>query len=496
MNFRMPTTEEIYAAIERGKEAVVELFAEVGRQVEELAGQLEKQAEVLKELQNRLSKNSRNSNKPPSSDGYCKPKRTESLRKSGQKPNGGQPGHEGHTLEASDKPDRTNVHEVDRCKDCQASLKDVEAAAYEERQVFDIPAIRIEVTAHRAEIKICPKCGSENKGKFPESVTQPVQYGNGVKTWAAYLTNQHFISVERTAEIFEDLLSHRISEATVLKAGEELSEHLSPAVEAVKEQLRAGEVLNLDESGLRVKGGLHWLHVASTAKLTHYEVHAKRGKEAMDEIGILKDFKGTAVHDHWKPYFKYEQCSHGLCNSHHLRELQFIEKQYQQPWAKEMAELLLEIKDAVEQTQPQADCLLPEQIIGFEVRYDEIVKKGFDTNPRPQSDENEGEVKKRGRTKGTPPLNLLIRLRDFSPEVLAFMYDFRVPFDNNQGERDLRMMKVKQKVSGCFRTVEGAGRFGRVRGYISTARKNAVNVFTAVRDAFCGKPFIPSFEPQ
>ena len=202
MNFRMPTKEEIYAAIEKGKEAVLELFDEVGRQVEELAVQLEKQAEALKELQDQLSKNSQNSSKPPSSDGYVKAKRTKSLRKSGKKPNGGQPGHEGNTLKASDNPDHTNVHKVESCEYCQASLKDVKASAYEERQVFDIPAIRIEVTSHQAEIKICPHCGQENKGEFPKGVTQPTQYGKEVKTWAAYFTNQHFISLERTAQIF------------------------------------------------------------------------------------------------------------------------------------------------------------------------------------------------------------------------------------------------------------------------------------------------------
>jgi transposase len=184
-----------------------------------------------------------------------------------------------------------------------------------------------------------------------------------------------------------------------------------------------------------------------------------------------------------------------LCNAHHLRELEFIEERYEQSWAKEMSELLLEIKEAVETSAP-ADSLPAECLIGFARRYDEIVKKGFEANPCEQSDENGCEVKKRGRSKQTPPVNLLIRLRDFKAETLEFMYDFRVPFDNNLAERDVRMVKVKQKVSGSFRTVEGAKRFGRVRGYISTTRKNAVNVFKAIRDAFCGNPFIPSLEPQ
>ena len=491
MTIRMPTIDEISAAFEKGKEAVIELFSDVGKQVEGLAAQLEKQAAALKELQDRFSKNSQNSSKPPSSDGYAKPKKTRSLRKAGQKPSGGQPGHKGNTLKASDNPDHEITHKLDNCPHCHASLKDVEASGREERQVFDIPAMRIEVTAHYAEIKVCPRCGEKSKSEFPCGVAQSTQYGNGVKTWAAYFMNQHFVSVERTAQLFSDLLNHDVSEGTLLKASEDLSEAISPAVEAVKDQLSEAAVLNLDESGLRVEGRLHWLHVASTKEGTHYEVHAKRGKEGMDEAGILNNFNGKAMHDHWKPYFKYEGCDHTLCNAHHLRELQFIEDGYEQSWAKEMAELLLEIKDAVERSNPSATSLPEDEITAFDKRYDEIVKKGFEENSNAQSSAPESTEKKRGRVKQTPPVNLLIRLRDFKTGTLEFMRDFRVPFDNNLAERDVRMVKVKQKVSGGFRTIEGARRFGRIRGYISTARKNAVNVFKAFKDAFDGSPFIP-----
>ncbi len=215
MNFQMPTDEAIHTAFEQGEAAVMALFYEVAAQVTELAQQLAKQGEILQEFQARLAKSSRNSSKPPSSDGYGKVKRTESLRKSGDKPNGGQPGHEGQTLMASEHPDRVETHEVPSCAHCQASLADIESVGYEERQVFEIPAIRIDVTAHRAEIKVCPACGSASKGPFPESVTQAVQYGPAVQTWASYFTNQHHIPVERTTEIFEDLVQHRVSEATV-----------------------------------------------------------------------------------------------------------------------------------------------------------------------------------------------------------------------------------------------------------------------------------------
>lgn len=316
-----------------------------------------------------------------------------------------------------------------------------------------------------------------------------------MQTWASYFTNHHHIPVERTTEIFADLVQHRVSEATVLKASEHLDTCIAPSTEAVKGMLRDAEVLHVDESGLRVRGKLHWLHVACTERLTSYEVHAKRGQEAMEEAGILGAFRGTAVHDHWKPYFTYDKCAQALCNAHHLRELRFIDTQYQQSWANDMAELLLEIKTAVEATPEPAMRLSPPELAAFEKRYDAVVQAGFEANPAPVPP-TEGEEKKRGRPKHPPPVNLLIRLRDFKGQVLAFMSDFRVPFDNNQGERDIRMVKVKQKVSGGFRTLEGAKRFGRIRGYLSTARKQAKNVFEAIRDAFDGHPFIPSSEMQ
>jgi transposase len=495
MNLRMPTHEEIHTAYAQGEAAVMALFHEVATQVAELAQQLAQQGAVLQELQARLAKTSRNSSKPPSGDGYGKVKRTTSLRKAGNKPNGGQPGHDGQTLMMSAYPDRTLTYEVPSCAHCQASLQEVEVVGYEERQVFDLPAIRIEVTAHRAQIKVCPACGRANKGAFPAAVTQAVQYGPTVNTWASYFTNQHHIPVERTTEIFADLVQHQVSEATVLKASEHLDRCIAPSTEAVKGMLREAEVLHVDESGLRVTGKLHWLHVACTASLTSYEVHTKRGQEAMDDAGILGAFRGTAVHDHWKPYLKYDECDHALCNAHHLRELRFIDTQYQQPWANDMAKLLLEIKAAVEATPEPAMRLSPPELEAFAKRYDAVVQAGFEANPAPIST-TEGEGKKRGRPKQPPPVNLLIRLRDFKNQVLAFMSDFRIPFDNNQGERDIRMVKVKQKVSGGFRTLEGAQRFGRIRGYISTARKNAQNVFEAIRDAFDGSPFIPSSAMQ
>jgi transposase len=495
MNLHVPTDEEIHTAFAQGEAAVMALFHAVATQVAALAQQLAKQGAVLQELQARLAKSSANSGKPPSSDGYGKAKRTTSLRKSGDKANGGQPGHEGQTLRATEHPARIVTHEVSRCAHCQASLQGIEAVGYEERQVFDLPAIRIEVTAHRAEIKVCLACGHRSKGPFPDAVTQAVQYGPVVQTWASYFTNHHHIPVERTTEIFADLVQHQMSEATVLKASEDLETSIAPSTEAVKRLLRDAEVLQVDESGLRVQGRLHWVHVACTERLTSYEVHTKRGHEAMEAAGILGPFRGTMVHDHWKPYFTYDACAHALCNAHHLRELRFIATQYHQAWANDMAALLVEIKATVAATPAPAMCLSPPEVLAFTTRYDAVVQAGFEANPVLGSP-IEGAEKKRGRPKQPPPVNLLLRLRDFKGQVLAFMLDFRVPFDNNQGERDIRMVKVKQKVSGGFRTLEGAQRFGRIRGYLSTARKHTKNVFEAIRDAFEGHPFIPSPDMQ
>jgi transposase len=366
---------------------------------------------------------------------------------------------------------------------------------YAERQGFDLPAIRIEVTAHRAELKVCPACGKPSQGTFPDAVTQAVQYGPTGHTWAAYFTHHHHIPGERTTEIFADLVQHQLSEATVLKASEHLDTCIAPSTEAVQSLRRTAEVLHGDESGLRVRGTLHGLHVASTERLTSYEVHAKRGHEAMEAAGMLGPLRGTVVHDHWKPSLTYDECAHALCNAHHLRARRFSATQYHQAWANDMAALLVEIKAAVAATPAPAMRLALTERRAFETRYDALVQAGFEANPVPVPT-TEGEAKKRGRPQQSPPVNLLIRLRDVKGQVLTFMTDFRVPLDNNQGARDIRMVQVKQKVSGGFRTLEGAQRFGRMRGYLATARQHAKNAFEVIQDAFEGQPFIPSLDMQ
>lgn len=450
---------------------------------------IQEQAQVIQALRDQLAKNSQNSGKPPSSDGLSKP-RTQSLRKSEGRKSGGQPGHVGNTLTPVEKPDHIQRHEVKQCQHCQGSLEEVEAVDYVRRQVFDLPPVRIEVTEHQAEIKECPVCGKRSQASFPKEISQPVQYGPRVKAQTSYFNMYHFIPLNRVSEIVEDLYGQGVSEGVIVEGNDTLAEQIKPSVEEIKKQLQGAEVVHFDESGVRVEGELNWLHVASTEGLSYYEIVPKRGQAGMEQVGILPKFKGTAVHDHWKAYFSYTECSHSLCNAHHLRELEFVFEQYEQPWAKEMIELLCQIKDQVEQTKPQAMQLDPQQLLEFDKRYDQLLAEGLAANAPPLV-EAQGK-KKRGKVKQTPPKNLLDRLQAYKTEVLGFMYDFRIPFDNNQAERDIRMIKVKQKVSGAFRTPEGAGVFCSIRSYLATARKQGRNILGAIQDALKGKPFIPA----
>jgi transposase len=469
------------------KEELITIILALQQQVQELQRAVAEQATEIQKLRDQLAKNSRNSGKPPSSDGLKKPK-TRNLRRKNGRRSGGQEGHPGHTLKMVEKPDHVEHYEVSACPQCAADLQTIEACEFERRQVFDVPPVHIKVTEHRAEIKVCPQCEKRVKAKFPSDVTQPVQYGLRIKAQAAYLNNYQLIPLARTCELLGDFYGHTPAQALILDANAALVDQIEPSLEATWQQLIASPVVHFDESGLRVEGKLNWLHVASTEWLTYYTVHPKRGQEGMRAMGILPLFQGRAMHDHWQSYFIFDHCQHTLCNAHHLRELQFVMDQYQQSWAEEMSQVLLDIKAEVDAAPLEHMSLAPERLTHFEQRYHELISQGLKANPPPAHP----PPKKRGRKKQSPPKNLLDRLLQFKPQVLAFMYDFRVPFDNNLAERDVRMVKIKQKVSGTFRTRTGAETFCAIRSYISTVRKHNLNVIDAIHHALSGNPFIPA----
>lgn len=440
----------------------------------------------VKSLESQVNKNSNNSSKPPSSDGFKK--KTKSLRtKSGKSP-GGQKGHEGNTLELTDNPDEVVIHNVDKCEICGVSLENETPESYIIRQVIDIDEAKPKVTEHRAEIIRCPKCGAINKGNFPKDITNTVQYGERVKATAVYLTQYQLIPYKRSKELIDDLLGINLSEGTISNFNMSCYEILEPIEENIKHFItNYSGAAHFDETGIYIDKKRQWLHVASTEKYTYYEAHEKRGQKAIDKIGILPNFTGTAVHDGFKTYKKYTACSHALCNAHILRELNGISELEKQAWAEPMKNLLLEIKKEVDLNYNTANALTLDRIEAFEKRYAQILENGFKedyiANAKSYSEE---------KAKNSTSLNLLNRLSGQKDEILAFMYDFDVPFDNNLAERDLRMTKVKQKISGIFRSTDGAKAFTRIRGYASTVRKCGLKTFDCIKSIFTPNPIDPT----
>jgi len=491
----MMPREDIVAVHEQGVEAVVELVERLFVQLADQQEQLRIQQEMVvsltarvKELEDRLAKNSRNSNKPPASDSPLKPKPKSLRSKSGKKP-GGQKGHPGMTLSLVEDPDHVVIHDPRGCDGCGKALVDIEASGYERRQVVDVPPLALEVTEHRAQRKRCVGCGRATTAVFPAEASAKVSYGPRIEALSVYLTGYQLLPYERASELLKDLFGEPAPRAgTLYSALKRSFEGLEGTERAIKEGLMGAGVGHFDETGLRVGGEGMWVHVTSTAKLTHYAVHEKRGAEASKEIGILPSFGGVAMHDGLSSYRQYEQCEgHALCNAHHLRELRFVEEEYEQEWAGQMKALLSEIKEAVREEAASGGTHLAREKVGkFEVRYQKLLRAGVEANPPPR------RTGKKGRPKQSKGKNLVDRLDKHREAVLRFMHDFRVTFDNNQAERDIRMVKVRQKISGGFRTMEGAEIFLRIRGYISTARKQGENVLLALEGVFRGNPFVPT----
>jgi transposase len=481
----MLSRDEILAIYQAGPDAMValveQLLATQARLEQQVAGLTTRVAE----LEARLNQDSHNSHQPPSSDGPAKRPRPRSLRQRSGKKSGGQDGHPGVTRALVDDPDVVIPHGPTVCAECGAALESVAEVGRERRQVIEIPKPHPEVTEHQAVQKACPRCQTVTAGEFPPEVTQPVQYGPRTKAAAVYLQTYQLLPYERAVEALGDLFGVHLSEGTLTGAQKTAYTRLAPVEQALQDGLRQADVAHVDETGIRVAGRTEWVHVMSTTALTFYAHHAKRGHDAFEAMGLLIGFAGRRVHDAWAPYLKLPGL-YALCNAHLLRELIGLHEETGQPWAQKLIKLLLGMKAAVAQAQAAGQtALTPKQCAGYEAAYTRFLNAGLQTNPPSPP------TGKRGHPKQTPARNLLERLETHRAAILAFLHDFRVPFDNNQAERDLRMLKVKHKVSGCFRSPQGAAYFCRIRGYISTLRKQGCSIFDALTSVFAGQPYMP-----
>jgi transposase len=461
-----------------------DMVHELRREVVELKAEMSKLQSEVTDLRGQLAKNSRNSSKPPGSDGYAKPP-PKSLRKPSGRSAGGQPGHKGSTLERSEHPDETVIHPLPQtCDACGMELDQVIVETLAEgRQVFDLPPMDSVVTEHRVVQGGCT-CGKVHRSTFPEGVVGSTQYGPRVKAFAVDLTQNHMVSADRAAEIIQNLYGLRISPATVLRMVDEAQERLSPTVEKISQAICGAPVAHADETGMRVAGKLHWMHTLATPIMTWLGVHAKRGHEAIEAFALIPVLLGTLIHDGLAAYRQYT-CQHGLCNAHHLRELTFIAEQSLQAWAQRMIDLLCQANDEVIAAQGKP---LPQPHIDtIRVAYLAILTEGETLNPPvPRSGQ-------RGRTQQSFATNLLRRLRLYADDVLRFTVDPHVPFTNNLAEQAIRMCKVKQKVSGCFRTVPGAEAFCTIRSYVATLKKQGINPYHALVSTFQGNVPQPRF---
>lgn len=467
----MPSYEELLAKIE-ALTAVVQTL------------QLEN--ELLKienaTLKEQLRKNSGNSSKPPSSDGYAKPAPKSRRTKSGKNA-GGQSGHTGKGLSLLHTPDETIRYEPEICEHCGATLEGEPGRVAHTRYTMDIEVL-VKVIAHHTISKTCGICKMETVGHFPEEIKATVQYGLNLSALAIALNTSGMMSINRTHEILAGVFGIPISTGTISSMVKNCAEKVRETVANIKTALSQKAVVHFDETGLRVASKLHWAHNASDQDLTYITVETKRGMIGINDSGVLPDFRGTAVHDCWAPYFSYP-CKHALCNAHLLRELAAVTENTQQKWAEDFSLLLLQMKERKEQLLDEGDNQMsPTCLQDFSIQYDRLLERAKLDNPVcVKPDGRRGRIKK-GKTRC-----LIERLEKYKGQVCLFILDFAVPFDNNQAERDIRMFKVKQKVSGCFRTLEGATDFAKIMSYLSSARKHGVLAFQAVKLALMNTPW-------
>jgi transposase len=472
------------------KDELICMLWPLQQQVQELIAQMVVMQDRIKQLEGRLALNSKNSSKPPSSDGTNKPV-PKSLRIAGKNPNGGQKGHSGNTLCKAAQPDKIVVHDVpEHCPACHAKLTFAYVA--ETRQVFDLPVVKYEVTEHHVMQSICT-CGQVHTGEFPATVTAAVQYGPRAQAAMVHLNLNHAVSVQRTAALMKDFFELPVSQATVLKAVQVGADRLQPIVQDIGQAVVDSAVAHADETGVRVAKKLHWLHVLATDTLTWMGCHPKRGGEAFVSFELLQQFKGVLVHDGWLPYKALVACQHALCNQHHLRELTYILEEQGQAWAGDMIELLThanhqdKLNCADGKTPSYGSKRYQGEVRDLRSLYDAILAQAQAENPIAPS------TGKRGRPKQSKATNLIGRLREYSDDVWRFMTQPDVPFTNNLAEQTVRMPKVKQKVSGCFRTPQGATNYCVIRSFCATMHKQGANIFDSLVTAFKGAPALPSF---
>jgi len=428
------------------------------------------------ELKRSLGMDSNNSSKPPSSDGFKYKPKPKSLRKTGIKKNGGQIGHTGKTLLMSDKPDEVVILKAKVCSRCHADISELIPVRAERAQVVDIPKPMAITTEYRKETTVC-LCGQINCGNFPEDVSAGAQYGKNIKALIAYLNVAQFIPLERCCEVLREITDLDLCDATVLSALSDVEHKILPLEETIRENLLKSPVDNTDETGLRINGKLNWLHVVSNKYWTLYAVHTKRGLKAVEDIDLLTRFDGILEHDFYKSYLKLN-VKHAFCCAHLMRECQGITDNNKQKWSVEMKSFLSDIWEKVKSFRKTGKRFSLNEIYSIYKEYDGIVNGGLSENVNV-------ELGKRG---GRPkPLCLLERFRDYKKSILRFVYNPDVPFDNNQAERDIRMVKVKAKVSGGFRTLSGAVQFARIRGFISTLRKQNRNVLRSLSNVLAGR---------
>ena len=465
------TRKQIRAVYDQGPEAVENLVLSLVDSINQLIDISEKQEKRIKKLEAQINKNSRNSSKPPSSDSPFKNKD----KKKKKQTHGVKKKRKGTTLNQVSDPDEIVSCKVDICEHCQCDLSDVGIKEINKRQVTDIPPVKAFTTEYQGEVKECPHCYKISKAAFPDGVTHKAQYGPGVQAVAVYLRNYQLIPLERTIELFKDLFKITLSEGSIVNMTTRCADHLSGFMEMIKQKLIVADIMHNDETGINIRGILHWLHTAGNKDYTFLYPHKKRGSKAFDEIGILPNFKGVSVHDFWKPYEKYN-CSHAYCNAHLIRELTFAHENLKQEWALRMNSLILDIKEKVDISEDGS--LEEDSISEIMIKYEKIIKQGYKANPPPE------RTGKRGRPKRGKALCLVERLDNFKAEILRFMKESDVPFDNNLAERDLRMVKVRQKISGTFRNIDRVEDYCRIRSYISTMKKQKKDVFSALVESF------------